>query len=89
MESGASCKTALKWIGFHVLLFKPIFHFSLMFFELAISCRSTILANAGITPKKLLEEQIHRRSLKKFTALIIKKNVVGSFWLLRRLSIAI
>ena len=32
MESGASCKTALKCLGFHVLLFNLIFHFSLMLF---------------------------------------------------------
>ena len=38
-----------------------------------------------ITPKKLLIEQIHGHSLKKFTAFITKKNVAGCFWLLHRL----
>ena len=53
MESGASCKTALKWFDFHELLFNLVLHFSLLFFQLAISYRSAILANVNITLKKL------------------------------------
>ena len=54
MESGASCKTTLKWFDLHVLLFNLVLHFSLLFFQLAISYRSAILANVNITLKKLL-----------------------------------
>ena len=73
MESGTNCKTALKWLGFHVLLFNLIFLFGLMF------------ADVDITLKKLLIEQIHGHSLKKLTAFIMKKNVLGSFSLLQTL----
>ena len=54
-----------------------------------ISCKSTILADVDNTPKKLMTEQTHGRSLKKFTAFIIKQNVVGSFWLFHSFSITV
>ena len=91
MESGASCKTTLKWFDFHVLLFNLVLHFSLLFFQLAISYRSAILANVNITLKKLLTantqiliEEIHSFYYEeKYSGLflVVKQTLPGNIML--------
>lgn len=85
MESWVGCKISLKWLGLHALLFQSGV---LEFLWLMISCRSTIFPNMDTTPKKLLITQIRGCSLKKFTAYTMKKDVLGSFFLLHRVFMA-